>query len=207
MTLTAVLALAQNRSVNRGGGDAVRLPELVKVMEVGEGSIVADIGAGGGHICGDLAKMVGSTGKVYAVDISERAIRDVKSRAERDNMPWLVGILSEVADPKLPAPAELDAAMFINSYHEMNEHRAILKAVYAALKPGGRLVISESHPGSGQNTRDEQTKRHDLAANYVEAEIKEAGFELVKIEPDWHKPTSGRGQGRWLLKAVKPLAN
>jgi SAM-dependent methyltransferase len=85
-------------------------------------------------------------------------------------------------DPHLDA-ASLDADVIVNAYHEMVDHQAMLQGLRAALKPGGRLVIVEpTSDKRAKDTRDQQTKVHEIAAAFVEQEARDAGFAIRTLQ-------------------------
>jgi predicted methyltransferase len=88
----------------------------------------------------------------------------------------------------------------------MTAHEAILKAVFAALKPGGRLVMAEPiHDNIRSAPRAEQVKEHEIGDNYVQEEVKRAGFQIIEHRPDFLAFASpGHQGGFWLLVASKP---
>src|SRR5580704_3151224 len=54
---------------------------------------------------------------------------------------------------------------------------AMLKHLYTALKPNGRLVVLELYSTSHKNdSRAEQVKRHDISPDILEQELSAAGF-------------------------------
>src|SRR5262245_24867377 len=65
----------------------------------------------------------------------------------------------------------------------MVEHSAMLHRRRAALKPGGRLVMVEPTSGKrARDTRDQQTKVHEIAAAFVEQEARDAGFAIRTLQ-------------------------
>ena len=113
-------------------------------------------------------------------------------------------ILSELADPKLP-PGTLDAVLIRNAYHEMVAYREILKGVMSGLKPGGLLVVSEGMSDSLlDKPREQQVKEHYIAPGIVEAELREAGFEIVDRDDAFTRFTGSRVGGYWMIRARRP---
>ncbi len=88
----------------------------------------------------------------------------------------VLGVLA-AAQPREPAD-RLDGALIVNAYHEFAEHSSMLRHVRAALKPGGRLVLVEPIARAEDTVRAAQTRRHTIAIELVENELKEAGFEI-----------------------------
>ena len=81
-------------------------------------------------------------------------------------------MLGAFDDPRLAVATLYDAVLVYNTYHEMTEHAAMRRAMFAALKPGGRLVVAE---GISENirtaSREVQVKDHEIALEYVAQEL------------------------------------
>lgn len=181
-----------------------KVPEILSLMAVAPGGAVADVGAGNGFFTVRLADAVGESGLVYAVDVSERVLRDLNQRIERDGRRNVKVVTGETDDPRLPETS-VDAVLINNAYHEMDAHQAMLDHLWKALRPGGRLVIVDQIDGSRRDTdRGRQTDRHEIAPGLVQADLQSAGFEIVAT----HDPFIERGGGDlwWLIVARRPLA-
>jgi SAM-dependent methyltransferase len=153
-----------------------------------------------------IARAVGSTGRVTAVDVSETYLEKLRARLQQDNVTNVDVIVGAVDDPHLP-PDTFDGVLIYNAYHEMTTPEPILKSILAALKPGGRLVMSEPlHDNVRSATRAEQVKDHEIGPNFVEQELKVAGFEIVEQRPDFLAFTEpGHKGGFWLMVARQPV--
>ncbi len=110
-------------------------------LGIGEGSVVADIGAGGGWFTIRLARRVGPNGRVYAQDIQPEMIGAINRRVEREGLKNVTTVLGSPKDPELPAP--VDVVLIVDAYHEMDEPQILLRNVRRSLKPGGRVGIVE----------------------------------------------------------------
>src|SRR5262245_43289519 len=119
-----------------------RVPQIFEEMGIGPGAVVADVGAGDGFLTVRLAHAVGSDGRVLAVDVSDRAVEQLRARVQDEGLTNVTVIRGDANDPHLTA-ASLDAAVIINSYHEMVDYPVMLERLRVALKPAGRLIISE----------------------------------------------------------------
>lgn len=157
-----------------------RVGEVLRLLGLGPGSRVADVGSGLGFYTVALARTVGETGRVFAVDIDEAVLAELRRRASDGRLPQIEAVLGAPDDPRL-APGSLDAALIVNSYHEMPSHRSILEHLRAALRPGGRLMLIEPYSEERRREpREEQVKRHQIAPDLVEAELRDAGFQIVQ---------------------------
>jgi ubiquinone/menaquinone biosynthesis C-methylase UbiE len=108
---------------------------------IAEGSTVADLGAGGGWFTMRLANRVGPNGTVYAEDVQPQMIEAITRRTARAGLRNVRTVLGTASDPGLPAP--VDAALFNDSYYEVEHPVVILGNVARALKPNGRIGIVE----------------------------------------------------------------
>ena len=175
-----------------------RVTDVFKALGISPGAVVADVGAGQGFYTVRLAKAVGSTGRVYAVDVSDSALRSLRGRVADEGIGNVEVIEGAVDDPKLPKGI-LDAALIVNAYHEMTEHQKMLAHIRAALKPGGRLVILEPiSPSVRERARADQTRQHEIAPAIVQQDAKAAGFSVVELM-DPFSDHHGHGGSEYLL--------
>ena len=187
------VALAKNssqeseRDRNR---DAWQRPaEVFDALAVQPGHRVADIGSGFGYFTFRLAARVGAEGKVYAVDIDQKAIDRVRQRKEREKIEQVEPILGESNDPRLPN--DLDAVLIVDSYHEFRDYDRMMQAVFRALKPGGRLVIIDGEAPSGR-PRTEYHRLHSIPAELVREEVARQGFVFKENRPGFYDAEYGK---------------
>src|SRR6187455_1020616 len=100
---------------------------IMDALLIADGSVVADLGAGGGWFTVRLARRVGPNGRVYAEDIQHQMIDSMKRRVEREGLKGrVITTLGSAVDPRLP-PGLLDAALIVDSYHEMEKPVLLLR--------------------------------------------------------------------------------
>jgi predicted methyltransferase len=146
-------------------------------LQIADGSIVADLGAGGGWFTIRLARRVGPNGKVYAEDIQHQMIESIKRRLEREQIRWVQTILGTSSDPRLPEP--VDAALIVEAYGEMANPVLLLKNVAARLKPKGLLgIIEYKKDGGGPGPPMDERVDPENVIRVAEA----AGLRLVRRE-------------------------
>jgi len=131
-------------------------PDLIMdALRIAEGSVVADLGAGGGWFSVRLARRVGPRGRVYAEDIQTQMLDAIKGRVDRENLSNVTTVMGTADDPRLPNG--IDAALIVGSFHEMQFDEAgkrrdpvvLLRNVARSLKPQGRLGVVDFLPGAG----------------------------------------------------------
>jgi ubiquinone/menaquinone biosynthesis C-methylase UbiE len=129
--------------------DAWQRPErIMDELGIGEASVVADLGAGGGWFTIRLAIQVGPNGKVFAEDIQPEMIESIRRRVEREGLADRVyPVLGTATDPNIKEP--VDAVLIVDAYHEMENPQVLLRNVARVLKPTGRLGIVEHTKNGG----------------------------------------------------------
>ncbi len=115
---------------------------LLLELRLRSGMTVADIGAGTGYIARRIARAVGPSGAVYAVDVQPEMIRMLDDLARREKLAQIRPVLGADADVRLPATS-IDLAIMVDVYHELEFPYEVLASIVKALKPGGRVVFVE----------------------------------------------------------------
>jgi len=193
-----------------------RVADIFRELGVGPGKRIADIGAGSGYFTTRLANAVGPTGMVYAVDVNPISLRELKDALGTDTTNVTI-VRGDENNPHLPA-GQVDGVLIVNAYHEFAEYPEMLRHIRGALAPGGRLVLIEPIPrGAGGTTRAEQTKRHSIAIELVEADLMQAGFEVVLKDARFVTRPDHQADGApapaaltptdWLLVARRPAGS
>jgi predicted methyltransferase len=147
----AALIAAPDRSAADRATNARRDPlKALAFIGARPGMKVLDLGAGGGYSTELMARAVGPTGVVYGQNIpnfSERAMAAFEARTKTPAGKPIVGLSRPFDDPLPPDVRDLDLITFLFFYHDttyMGVDRAKMNArLFAALKPGGYLVIAD----------------------------------------------------------------
>jgi ubiquinone/menaquinone biosynthesis C-methylase UbiE len=150
--------------------------EVITSIAAWPGETVADVGAGTGYFALPLARAVGPTGKIYAVD----------SQAE------MLGHLLEKLGPSIPAPVELvhaeadrtglpesscDLWLLANLWHELDDCAAAVCEAHRALRPGGRIAILDWRPDVERVAGP--PLEHRLAPAHAIEHLRAAGFAAI----------------------------
>lgn len=161
-------------------------PKLADVLGLKPGMAVADIGTGGGAMAVVLGKSIG-TGRVYATDITERALRTTRKYAKKEGLSNVTVIEGGSDRTNLPA-ACCDALFLRNVYHHVMEIQAFNTSLLASLKPGGRLAIIDFIPDKGSKLPDGVPANrggHGIPSAVVIGEMQAAGFTYVRTIEPW----------------------
>ncbi|MCY2994403.1 MAG: methyltransferase domain-containing protein, partial [Planctomycetota bacterium] len=161
-----------------------RAPSITGVMSLlglGEGAAVADIGAGNGEDTWVFAKLVGSTGTVFAEELGDGKVKSLGKEAEKRGLPQVRAVLGRADDPCLPSRAA-DLVSMRLVYHHFTKPREMLRGIWRGLKPGGHLVIIDRNLGTLRDwvPRDARGDKHYWTAETtVVREAREEGFVFV----------------------------
>ena len=157
--------------------------QIMDTLGIADGSAVADLGAGGAWFTLHIARRVGPNGIVYAEDIQPAMLQVIRQRMQVENLMNVRPILGTPSDPRLPKG--LDAAIIVDSYHEMDDPSnpnlviTLLRNIARSLKPQGRLGIVDFKPGGG-GPGPAPDQRVDPQS--VIKAAKAAGLELISKE-------------------------
>jgi predicted methyltransferase len=171
-------------------------PDLIMdALNIADGSVVADLGAGGGWFTVRLAQRVGPRGLVYAEDIQSEMIEAIKQKVQRENLTNVRTLLGTTKDSRLPYG--LDAIVIMGSYNEMEDPVALLKDAAASLKPQGRIGVVEYTAGAGGPGPDPDQR---VSPDTVIKGATAAGLQVISQDPVppfmymiiLGKPSSGR---------------
>ena len=157
-----------------------KVEEVIARLDLKPGLVVADIGAGTGVFSRPLAKGVGPTGKVYAVDILAPVLAYLDERAKQEQLTNIQSVLGEPGDPKLPAN-DVDLAFFNDVLHHIEHKQAYLAALAKHMKPGSRMAIVEFDNQGDPSRRIEGLPMLEKAE--VAAWLAELGFHPVQEFP------------------------
>ena len=180
-----------------------RADDIIDLLKIKDGSKVADIGSHEGYMTIKLSAKVKDKGAVYAVDVEQSKLDKLKKHLDDRKISNVNLIKGDYDNPKLPLNS-LDAAIILDTYHEMDDHDKILQHVKAALKNGGRLILCEPIAEERKKlTRAEQEKKHELAMHFALDDLKKAGFDIVFQKDPYVDRSKIKGDKMWIIVAQK----
>lgn len=108
------------------------------------GMTVVDYGCGPGRYALKLAGMVGSGGKVYAVDIHKLAMATVRKRMDKEGIKNIEPVLAEGYNSTLPDNIA-DVIFALDMFFIIKEPGEFLAELKRIIKPDGWLIIDDGH--------------------------------------------------------------
>ncbi len=152
---------------------------IMDALGIGDGSVVADLGAGGGWFTVRLARRVGPNGLVYAEDVQQEMIAAIKRRVGREGLTNVRTVLGTAEDPGLP-PSSVDAILIVGTYYELPDPVKLLANAARALRPHGRIGIVDFKKDGSGGPGPPLEERLDPEAIVRDAEA--AGLRLLRRE-------------------------
>jgi ubiquinone/menaquinone biosynthesis C-methylase UbiE len=148
---------------------------ILRLAGLQEGMVFIDMGCGQGFFTMPAAEIVGSKGKVYAIDVDPASIEKVEERASEKGLKNIV-VKAARAEEVVLFDSKADMVFFANSFHDFEDKAKVLGNSWRMLKGGGRVV-------------DLDWKRKDtihgpplwkrLTAEEVQGLMSDAGFSLM----------------------------
>lgn len=180
-------------------GSTIATEKIFEALGVREGMTVCEIGAGDGDLSIAAARLVGSTGRVYASELGDENLATLRANVERSGLAQIVVVAGEAAMTNFP-DAACDTLFMRNVYHHFADPAAMNASIAAALEPGGRLAIVDFAPSGAEAARAQDRDdggTHGIRAASVSRELTEAGFEPVSSES---------GDQRWFMVVMSKPA-
>jgi ubiquinone/menaquinone biosynthesis C-methylase UbiE len=145
---------------------------------------VIDLGCGPGFFSIEMAKIVGSEGRVFAVDLQKQMLKKLEQKAAKENLNKQIA-LHNCSQKKIGLKNDIKADFILAFYmvHETPDHKIFLTEVKTMLKKEGRFLIVEP--------RFHVNKQH---FQEITQDITDIGFKIID--------TPAKKGGRSLLLAI-----
>ena len=115
---------------------------IIAHLGVEPGMSVLDAGCGPGRLTLKLAQAVGASGRVTALDIQQGMLDRVRGKADAAGVKNIDYLQAGLGEGKLSVET-YDRAVLVTVLGEIPAQEAALRELFAALKPGGLLSVTE----------------------------------------------------------------
>ena len=217
----AIVAAPDRSDADRQADQRRQPAKMLAFTGVRTGMKVLDMEANAGYSTELLARAVGPAGIVYAQDsaaVIERFVKDkFDIRAQKPAMKNVVHVIRNFDDPIPPDVSGLDLITFFFAYHDVTympvDRAEMNRKMFAALKPGGFLVIADHSARPGDGITVAKTV-HRIEESTLRQEIEAAGFKLAAEADFLRHPEDPRDAtvfrspipvDEFVLKYQKPL--
>jgi ubiquinone/menaquinone biosynthesis C-methylase UbiE len=151
-------------------------PAILSQIGLKPGDTLVDLGSGDGYFSIPAARIVGKTGKIYALDVSAEAIAELKDASRVAGLNNIQTAVGE-AEKTLLCKGCADVVLMANVVHDFNDPVAALKNARLMLKPGGRLADLDWKKEQNQLHGPPFAKRFDQEK--ATALLNQAGFKVM----------------------------
>ena len=158
--------------------------ELLRSLGVGEGKAVADLGCGTGFFTIPASELVGPSGKVYAVDVQQEMVDDLRARLAQQGITNVAVRRSSELEPSIPQRS-VDLALLAFVLHEVDQRSSFLLAAKRLLRDDGRIAVLEWEK---IETPTGPPLEMRITAEEIIADAAAAGLALVEQRSfhEWH---------------------
>jgi len=165
------------------GHVSARTTKTIGLLDLRPGMSVLDAGCGPGRLTIPLAERAGPGGTVTAMDLQEGMLQEVEKRAQKAGLTNIRYLRAGIGEGKL-GPGQFDRAVLITVIGEIPDREAALRELFAAMKPGGVLLVEETIRDPHFQTRAKVTQLA-TGAGFVEKEFTGGRFSYAMT---WEKP-------------------
>ena len=120
----------------------IQNPKRILRKYINEGMTVMDFGCGTGFFSVEIAKMVGKSGKVIAVDLQEEMLAILKGKIQGKDIADRI-LVHQSKEDEIGIIENIDLIVAFYVIHECPNQSKILEEMKSILKPGGKLFIVE----------------------------------------------------------------
>jgi len=119
-----------------------RAATIIKNLDLKPGMTVLDIGCGPGRVTIPLARELGPTGHIIAMDIQAGMLEKVQAKARTENLTNISFLHAGIGENKLEHN-KFDRVLLVTVLGEIPDQKIALQEIFNTLKPGGILSITE----------------------------------------------------------------
>ncbi len=120
-------------------------PAMILRPFVLEGMVVLEAGCGMGFFTLDLARLVGLSGKVIAVDIQEKMLAGLRRRAAKASLASRIETRLTTAGTFMidDLVGRVDFVLAFAVVHELSDQNLFFREMHRALREGGKVLVAE----------------------------------------------------------------
>ena len=158
--------------------DVQKSPAIMKALAFKSGERVADIGAGSGYFTIPVARAIGPTGVVWALDIAPEMLDYLEFRIKAQKIENVRVRKVANDDPQID-PGSVDTILMIDMIHYVKDRVAYARKLRPALAPGGRVVIIDYIPKPMSERPWGPSPEQQISRERMNEDMAAAGFSVV----------------------------
>ena len=193
-------ALIPATAFSQRSGSTIPNDRIFEAIRVRQGATICEIGAGNGELTIAVAKLVGSSGRIFTSELGDERVKTLQQNVARSGLDNIEVVAGGTTSTNFP-DGTCDALFMRNVYHHFTDPERMNMSIAGALKPGGRVAIVDFTPPKAEAaTAADRAKdgTHGVSPDAVSREMTGAGFEPVSSE---------LGEQRWFMVIVAKPAH
>ncbi len=161
--------------------------QIAEMLALRPGSKVADVGAGDGEWSLEIAHQVGDRGRVFATEVGDEQLDEIRSRIEEADLGNVQVIEGSERESGLPAGC-CDAILLRLVYHHFTHPQDMMESLSDALAPGGRLVVIDIVPQELWRELEGVPDRggHGIRPDDLQRELRKLGWRELERRDPWN---------------------
>jgi len=153
--------------------------EVVTLLDIHAGHVVADIGAGTGYFLPYLSKAVGNRGRVLALDVEPNMVEYMNRRVRQSGWSNVEPRVVAADDPNLP-PDGVDRIIVVDTWHHIDDRAVYAGKLARALRLGGTLLVVDFTLESAMGP----PAKHRLPPEQVVKELQGGGLRAAVVQSE-----------------------
>jgi ubiquinone/menaquinone biosynthesis C-methylase UbiE len=143
-------------------------PQKILSPYIKEGMTVLDVGCGPGFFTIEMARMVGKSGRVIAIDLQEGMLQKVKEKVKGTELEERI-LLHKCGENNIGVSEPVDFVLLFYMVHELPNKEHFFNEIRTILKPQGQVLIVEP-PFHVSKSAFEETIRITASAGFAVVE-------------------------------------
>ncbi|ADZ08949.1 Methyltransferase type 11 [Methanobacterium lacus] len=161
--------------------DILGAEEILDVINLKSGDKFLDAGCGDGYVSIEASKLVGSNGKIFALDVYPESIEGVAKEVKEKGIENLEPILADVTDSIPLDDDSVDAVLMSNVLHGFGDEEleTVLKNINRVIKKDGKFAVVEFRKVQGERGPPFDVRLHPSDVSQI---LSKHGYKVVKSQ-------------------------
>lgn len=161
--------------------DILGAEEILNVINLKPGDKFLDAGCGDGYVSIEASKLVGSDGKIFALDVYPESIEGVTREIKEMGIENLEPILADVTDSIPLDDDSVDAVLMSNVLHGFGDEEleVVLKNINRVIKKDGVFAVVEFRKVQSERGPPFDVRLHPSDVSEI---LTKHGYKVVKSE-------------------------
>ena len=157
--------------------DTIKIRHILDLLDIAEGTKILDVGAGTGILIPFLSELVGDTGVVNAIDVSEKMLEVAQRKYSYKNVIFTCG---DVLDTSFQRDY-FDYVICYSVFPHFDEKQSAISIMSKLLKAGGKFIICHSQSREAINNLHKKASEAVAEDNLPSADIIKGFFEKANM--------------------------